>query len=344
MLLLGLLIGTARTSSAKEVVHVVASGHTLGAIARRYLTTVEAIEKRNDLAPGQHIHPGQELRIVVPDDAPRPKAPQRAKRRGRKRPRQTSAKHSLDFATAALAAGPAAEQVSSLSSWRGTPRAGATGSTRRRRGAPASPTEALLERYRRKPPKPGHVTIIRFSERFSGPLVDARRRVIPAAHARVSRILRDLRTRQVVPIDRRLLRLLADVSDHFGGRPIVVVSGFRMYTASQHTSDSRHNYGQALDFRIVGVPNEALRSLCLKFDEVGVGYYPNSTFVHLDTRSYNATWVDTSGPGQRPRYVTKRNRRRTTGGTRPSVARKAPRSSRPAGGPRKAAAPGATPR
>jgi hypothetical protein len=35
-----------------------------------------------------------------------------------------------------------------------------------------------------------------------------------------------------------------------------------------------------------------------------VGYYPNSTFVHLDVRDTPATWIDYSKPGEPPRYNT----------------------------------------
>jgi hypothetical protein len=36
---------------------------------------------------------------------------------------------------------------------------------------------------------------------------------------------------------------------------------------------------------------------------VGVGYYPNSSFVHLDVRKQSAYWVDHAGPGQPPSYL-----------------------------------------
>lgn len=35
---------------------------------------------------------------------------------------------------------------------------------------------------------------------------------------------------------------------------------------------------------------------------MGVGYYPRSTFVHLDVRDRSAYWVDRSRPGQAPQY------------------------------------------
>ena len=100
-------------------------------------------------------------------------------------------------------------------------------------------------------------------------------------------------------IDLRLLRLLADVSDTFGGRTIKVVSGYRLGNTS---ATSRHRHGRAIDFVVLGVPNTALRDYLKTLRNVGVGYYPNSSFVHLDTRKQWTYWIDYSGPGQRPRY------------------------------------------
>jgi len=34
---------------------------------------------------------------------------------------------------------------------------------------------------------------------------------------------------------------------------------------------------------------------------VGVGYYPNSSFLHLDVRGRSTHWVDYAGPGEAPR-------------------------------------------
>jgi hypothetical protein len=39
-----------------------------------------------------------------------------------------------------------------------------------------------------------------------------------------------------------------------------------------------------------------------ELSETGVGYYPNSTFVHVDVRPDAAYWVDRSGPGEPPDY------------------------------------------
>jgi hypothetical protein len=42
----------------------------------------------------------------------------------------------------------------------------------------------------------------------------------------------------------------------------------------------------------------------MTFAETGVGWYPNSTFVHVDVREESVA-VDVSSPGERPRYVQK---------------------------------------
>ena len=81
-----------------------------------------------------------------------------------------------------------------------------------------------------------------------------------------------------------------------------MVSGYRAYTPTQYTPHSNHNFGRALDFRVQGVRNEELRDFCRTLRNTGCGYYPNSTFVHIDVRDAKAYWVDLSRPGEPPRY------------------------------------------
>ncbi len=104
------------------------------------------------------------------------------------------------------------------------------------------------------------------------------------------------------PPDPRLVALIGTVSNHFGGKPLEIVSGYRAYKPTQYTSRSNHNEAKALDFRVRGVRNEELRDFCLTLPNAGCGYYPNSTFVHVDTRDTKAYWVDLSHPGEPPRY------------------------------------------
>jgi hypothetical protein len=103
----------------------------------------------------------------------------------------------------------------------------------------------------------------------------------------------------------RLALLLAALSDHFGGREIYLVSGFRKVGGyTQETS--RHVHGRATDIRVRGVPKRALWDYCRSLRDTGCGFYPRSVFVHVDARDKGAQWVDWSRPGQRPWYGTLR--------------------------------------
>jgi uncharacterized protein YcbK (DUF882 family) len=46
---------------------------------------------------------------------------------------------------------------------------------------------------------------------------------------------------------------------------------------------SMHLEGKALDVRLRGTPISQVRTLAVGMRRGGVGYYPNSDFVHLDT-------------------------------------------------------------
>jgi LysM repeat protein len=163
-----------------------------------------------------------------------------------------------------------------------------------RSGSKGSPSWRLYE----KPPwRRGYVRLVGHTEEWKGYVIGPGNRVLSGARRAVSRVLTAPRNRRLV--DSRLVRLIATVSDTFGGRPLRVVSGYR---TSSYVKGSRHKVGRAVDFRIVGVPNAALRDYLRTLRDVGVGYYPNSTFVHLDVRKRSAYWVDYAGPGEPPRY------------------------------------------
>jgi uncharacterized protein YcbK (DUF882 family) len=101
----------------------------------------------------------------------------------------------------------------------------------------------------------------------------------------------------------RLLRLLAQVSRHYDGRKLLIISGYRHPRVARNPR-SPHKKGLAADFRVDGIANAELRDYCrFTFKKVGVGFYPNSLFVHLDVRKdHSAFWIDYSGPGETPVY------------------------------------------
>lgn len=115
---------------------------------------------------------------------------------------------------------------------------------------------------------------------------------IPAALQAINRLLRDFRSDTVHPIDPALLDILHGVRERFGGRGhFEVISGFRSAATnamlhrqtSGVASNSLHLYGRAIDVRLSGTPTRQLQRAALAMERGGVGFYPGSDFVHLDT-------------------------------------------------------------
>jgi hypothetical protein len=102
-------------------------------------------------------------------------------------------------------------------------------------------------------------------------------------------------------LDEGLVARLQRIVDHFHAKKLVVVSGYRPTSVG-----SFHQSAKALDFRIEGTSNEALVAYCRKVGDTGCGYYPNSSFVHMDVRpsgTGHVFWIDSSGPGEPAHYV-----------------------------------------
>jgi len=163
----------------------------------------------------------------------------------------------------------------------------------------AHPNNVASEKRWGKPKRPGVVTFHRLypSETTRITLLDSHGRVRRNAVDLLTKLMRPKNSKKRKDPHPRLLRLLGQVSDHFGGRPLHIISGFRI--AGGNTKDtSRHVAGHAMDFRIPGVPLDVLRAYCSQLNRVGVGYYPRSHFVHLDVRTRDARWTDWSLPGE----------------------------------------------
>ena len=105
-------------------------------------------------------------------------------------------------------------------------------------------------------------------------------------------------------IDTRLITILSHVYDHFGGKRIELLSGYRF----QRRTTSNHFHGTAADIRIPGVNPRKIRGYVETLDAggLGVGWYPRVGFVHVDVRqppSYR--WIDysRSNPDARDRQL-----------------------------------------
>lgn len=114
----------------------------------------------------------------------------------------------------------------------------------------------------------------------------------PDALERIDLFLRDFRTGDVHAIDPPLLDLLNDLSALIGtSEPFHVISGYRSprtnaMLRSRSEGVARHSLhmdGRAIDIRLPDVPLRQLRDAAVALARGGVGYYPGSDFVHVDT-------------------------------------------------------------
>ena len=168
--------------------------------------------------------------------------------------------------------------------------------------AAAAPPAATAGQIRPVDPRHAPTVALRHlktGERYGLRLFDATGTLRTEALGDLRRFLRCTRTGVDHPIHWRLVTILVAVAAHYPGREVVVVSGYRHPKVSRHAKRSNHTRGRALDFRVEGVPNRELRDLVRgSFSGIGVGYYPNSSFVHVDVREREGQWIDYAGPGQ----------------------------------------------
>lgn len=123
---------------------------------------------------------------------------------------------------------------------------------------------------------------------------------LPDALRDINRLLRDHRSDQVMPMDPKLLTLLEMVSAQVGPRNTLhVISGYRSPATNQLLADrsdgvarhSLHLEGKAIDIRVPNCDLTAVRKIAMGLRGGGVGFYPDSQFVHIDTgrvRSWGA--------------------------------------------------------
>jgi uncharacterized protein YcbK (DUF882 family) len=115
---------------------------------------------------------------------------------------------------------------------------------------------------------------------------------LPASLKKVNEFLRDFRTSDVHAIDPNLLDLLHTLARTVrSSEPFHVISGYRSPRTNaqlrSHSSGvarySLHMEGKAIDIRLPGTRLAHVRDSALALKLGGVGYYPGSDFVHVDT-------------------------------------------------------------
>ncbi len=110
--------------------------------------------------------------------------------------------------------------------------------------------------------------------------------------SKINHVLRDFRTGDVMDIDPDLLDLMHRLAALVGrDEPFDVYSGYRSPRTNAQLADqssgvarkSLHMQGKAVDLRLPGVKLSSLRRAAMSLQAGGVGYYPRSGFIHVDT-------------------------------------------------------------
>jgi len=141
-----------------------------------------------------------------------------------------------------------------------------------------------------------------------------------AALAKLDELFRCRQTHEVRAVRPELYEQLSRIYDHFGGRRVDLVSGFRF----AERDSSRHFHASAMDIRIKDVSIREMYTYAESLDggNMGIGIYPTSGFIHVDFRapgepSYR--WTDYSGPnGKGKKSQKKKSKKKSTGRTQPA--------------------------
>ena len=298
--------------------HTVAGGQRLGSIAKRYGVSLEAMCTANGIERNQRLKVGEKLLVPGRDDKDgsltrRQYGPPETKQARDGATADTLLASTREPARPSTHKVFAGQRLETIARRYQVSIEALCEANRLRKSSKLKPGQVLLipgslpegglsvagDEHHGKPApllKKGYMDLSTYTTRYRGVVFDKKGKVAPGAVESISKLFAATGSRPRV--DARLIALLADVSEHFGGRPMRVVSGWRDHS---YFEDSRHKHSQAVDFSIPGVDNTALRDYVRRFRNCGIGFYPNSSFVHLDVREAAAYWVDYAGPGEAPR-------------------------------------------
>jgi uncharacterized protein YcbK (DUF882 family) len=93
-------------------------------------------------------------------------------------------------------------------------------------------------------------------------------------------------------MDKRLFDHISNIQNELGVEAQVqIISGYRSPATNEAlrskssgvAKKSYHMLGQAIDFRLEGVNLKKVRDVARELKFGGVGYYPGSNFLHVDT-------------------------------------------------------------
>jgi uncharacterized protein YcbK (DUF882 family) len=121
---------------------------------------------------------------------------------------------------------------------------------------------------------------------------------LPDAFDRINIVLRDFRSNELFPIDPRVMDIIYTVHQMTKQTdPYEILSGYRCPKTNSGlrshgegvAKNSLHMTGQAIDLRLPGFQTKQIKTLAISLKAGGVGYYPKSDFVHMDSGDVR-TW------------------------------------------------------
>jgi uncharacterized protein YcbK (DUF882 family) len=138
-------------------------------------------------------------------------------------------------------------------------------------------------------------------ENFDGPYRDEHG-PIAAAMEDLSHLLRDHHSGERIAIEVGVVDFLAAVMDGVGASQATVLSAYRTVATNRMLAkttfgvadNSQHIYGRALDIRLDSRLEDAMQA-ARGMQRGGVGWYPRSRFIHLDTGPVRNWTLDGGG-------------------------------------------------
>ena len=116
--------------------------------------------------------------------------------------------------------------------------------------------------------------------------------LVPEALRELNVFLRDPSNGEVVEIDPELFDFLYDIAKELGiTGEISIMSGYRSPATNERlrrrnsaaARNSFHTKGKAVDISIPGYSAKSVSKVAIGLRRGGVGYYPESKYVHIDT-------------------------------------------------------------
>lgn len=137
-------------------------------------------------------------------------------------------------------------------------------------------------------------------ERFDGPYRDAHG-PIPSAMAELSHFLRDFHANKTIAMDVRVLDFLAAAMAAVGDSEATVLSAYRTVATNRMLArttfgvadNSQHLYGRALDIHVAHLEEAMEKARAMR--RGGVGWYPHSHFIHIDSGPVRNWTLDGGG-------------------------------------------------